>query len=272
MTKLKRLAAGAVLLASTAMLSGCLFQPGRFDSTLHIMADRQFTFSYQGEIVMAGLTDLAAMAEASSEAEPCTDGDSGKERTCTEEELAQQARDDAMARQMLEGMIGGANMTDEEEIAKMADMLERQRGWNSVEFIGDGVFMVDFAIASALGHDFDFPTFEDMPMANSFVSIRLRDDSKARISAPGFAPTAGNPMGAMMGMFGAMAAAEGDDADSIAMEPRPIDGTFRIVTDARILANNTDEGPVADQRGQMLVWDIDAGTTAAPTALIEFAD
>ncbi len=268
----KRLAAGAALLASTTMLSGCLFQPGSFDATLHINADRQFTFSYQGEIVMAGMNDLAAMAQDAGTAEPCLEADGGKERPCTEEELAEQARKAAMGRQMIEGMIGGVDMSDEEEIAQIAAMLERQRGWNSVEFVGEGVFVVDFAIASTLGHDFDFPTFEDMPMANSFVSIRLRDDGRARISAPGFAPTAGNPMGGMMAMFGAMAQADGGELDPSAVETRPIEGTFRIVTDARILANNTDEGPAADPRGEMLVWDIDANSMAAPTALIEFAE
>ncbi len=272
MTIVRKLIAGAGLLASTALLSGCIFQPGNFDATLHINADRQFAFSYQGEIVMAGLNDLADMAQEAESAEPCYAEDSGKERPCTEEELAARAQEQAMGRQMMQGMIGGIDMSDGEEIAQMAAMLERQRGWNSVEFVGEGVFVVDFAITSTLGHDFDFPTFEDMPMSNSFVSVRLRDDGRARISAPGFAPMGGSPFGSMMGMFAAMAEAEGQESDSPPVEMRPIEGTFRIVTDARILANNTDEGPVSDPRGEMLVWDIGANTTAAPTALIEFAE
>lgn len=271
--KLARLAAGAILLASTAMLSGCLFQPGTFESTLDIRADRQFTFTYQGEIVMAGLTQLAEMAEEAEASEPCRDESSGKERPCTAEEQAERARENEMGRQMMEGMIGGIDMSDEEEIAEMIAMLERQAGWNSVQVVEDGVFLVDFAISSTLGHDFDFPTFEDMPMSNAFVSVRLRDDGQARISAPGFAPTGGNPIGAMMmGMFGAMSEMGEEGGEVPQMEMRPIDGTFRIVTDARILANNTDEGPMGDPRGQVLTWDIDADSMAAPTALIEFAD
>lgn len=270
MTLFKRMTATA-LLVSAAMLSGCLFKPGSFDATLHIGADRQFAFSYQGEIMAAELNDLADMAQEAEGSEPCFEPDSNKERPCSEGELAERAREDAMGRHMIEGMIGGVDMSDEEEIARMAAMLERQRGWNSVEFIGDGVFVVDFSITSTLGHDFDFPTFEDMPMANSFVSIRLRDDGRARISAPGFGPTSGNPLGAMMGMFGAVAEAEGNEMDASTVDTHPIDGTFRIVTDARILANNTDEGPMADPRGEILVWAIDANSSAAPTALLEFA-
>jgi len=271
---IKRLAAGATLLASSALLSGCLFQPGTFDATLHITADRNFAFSYRGEIVMAGMSQLAEMAQEAEAGKPCADEDSGKERPCTEEELAERARENAMGQQMMERMLGGINMADEEEVAQMAAMLERQAGWNSVEFAGDGVFVVDFSITSILGHDFDFPTFEDMPMSNSFVQVRLREDGRARVSAPGFAVTGGNPLGAMfMGMMGAFsedAMADSDAAPQTEL-PQP-EGTFRIVTDARILANNTDEGPMADPRGEMLVWDIDSSTSAAPTALIAFAD
>ncbi|RIV84680.1 hypothetical protein [Aurantiacibacter zhengii] len=269
----RRLFAGATLLASSALLSGCLFQPGTFDATLHITQDRQFAFTYQGEIVMAGMSDLAEMAQEAEEQEPCHT-DTGKERPCTEEELAERAREDAMGRQMMEGMFGGLDMSDEAEVAEMAAMLERQAGWNSVEFVGDGVFVVDFSITSVLGHDFHFPTFEDVPMSNSFVQVRMRDDGRARISAPGFAPTGGNPMGAMiMGMMGAFAdgAAEGGE-EVPQLDVRQPEGTFRIVTDARILANNTDEGPVSNPRGEMLVWEIGSNTVAAPTALLAFGD
>ncbi|WP_338240368.1 hypothetical protein [Aurantiacibacter hainanensis] len=271
--KFTRLAAGATLLASTAMLSGCLFQPGTFDSTLQIGADRDFTFSYQGEIVLAGLTQLAEMAQEAEGEEPCRDEASGKERPCTQEELDERARENEMGRQMMEGMIGGIDMSDEEQVAQMTAMLERQAGWHSVEVVEEGVFLVDFSITSTLGHDFDFPTFEDMPMSNAFVSVRLRDDGRARIAAPGFAPTGGNPMGAMMmGMFGAMSEMGEQADDTPQIEMRPVDGTFRIITDARILANNTDEGPTDDPRGQVLTWNIDANSMAAPTALIEFAE
>lgn len=270
----KRLSAAAMLLAGSAMLSGCLFQPGTFDATLHITSDRQFTFEYKGEIVMAGMNQLAQMAQEAQSDRPCTSDEQDKQRPCTQEELAERAREDEMGRQMLESLAGGMDMNDPEGAAELAAMLERQAGWNSVEFMGDGVFMVDFSITSTLGHDFDFPTFEDMPMSNSFVQVRLRDNNTARISAPGFAPAVGNPMGAMfLGLAGAFA--EGDDGSDDAAPPQALvrqpEGTFRLFTDARVLANNTDEGPLDDPRGQMLVWEIDSATMAAPTALLEFS-
>ena len=48
-----------------------------------------------------------------------------------------------------------------------------------------------------------------------------------------------------------------------------MDGTFTIVTDGQILANNTDEGPRSTAEGQMLEWKVTRRTEAAPTALIQ---
>ena len=50
-----------------------------------------------------------------------------------------------------------------------------------------------------------------------------------------------------------------------------IDGTFTVTTDAAVLANNTDEGPVAGTAGEALVWQINPRTAQAPTALIATA-
>ena len=47
-----------------------------------------------------------------------------------------------------------------------------------------------------------------------------------------------------------------------------MDGTFRIVTDGQILANNTDEGPRAAPEGQVLEWRVNQRTENAPMALI----
>lgn len=50
-----------------------------------------------------------------------------------------------------------------------------------------------------------------------------------------------------------------------------LDGTFRIVTDGEVLANNTDEGPVDTTAGKVLEWSINKRTQTAPTALIRLA-
>ena len=48
-----------------------------------------------------------------------------------------------------------------------------------------------------------------------------------------------------------------------------MDGTFRILTDGRILANNTDEGPSEGTAGQVLEWKVNQRTQSAPMALIQ---
>jgi len=65
-------------------------------------------------------------------------------------------------------------------------------------------------------------------------------------------------------------AVTGEESEAPPSFPK-IDGTFRIVTDGRILANNTDEGPLRgvapDDR--VLEWKVNERTQSAPTALIQ---
>ncbi len=249
---------------------------------MHVRDDGRFAFTYDGEIVMAGLEDLNEMAEqADSDAaeKPCVDDETMEVRDCTSEEIARRNEEQAGEREMLRSILGGMNPSDPEAAAALADSLERQAGWNSVEYRDDGVFEVSFSIESRLGHDFDFPTIEGLPFPSSFVQARLRDGQRVRIEAPGFAaPGGGNPFAAMMmGMAGAFGRGkETEDTDGVeaTQKPplRPIEGTFRLTTNATILANNTDEGPQDSARGQMLVWDISPGTAVAPMALLQLAN
>ncbi len=276
-----RIGATAGLLAGCALLSGCFLQPGTFAATMDVRDDGRFTVTYDGEIVMAGmeeLSEMAAQADGDAAEKPCVDDETMEVRECTADEIAQRNEEQAGEREMVRAMLGGMNPSDPQAAAALADSLERQAGWNSVEYRDDGVFEVSFAIDSRLGHDFDFPTIEGLPFPASFVQARLRDGQRVRIEAPGFAaPGGGNPLAAMMkGMAGAFGSGEEtEDADAVeaTQKPplRPIEGTFRLTTDATILANNTDEGPEGSARGQMLVWDISPGTTIAPMALLQLA-
>ena len=54
----------ATILAGCTAFSGCFLQPGTFDSSMTVMQDGRFTFTYDGEIVMAGMDDLFDMARA----------------------------------------------------------------------------------------------------------------------------------------------------------------------------------------------------------------
>jgi hypothetical protein len=271
-------------------LAGCFLQPGKFTSTLDLRKDGTFTFTYNGQIYMLALSKLAeesAKADAAAEFTPgpCTEGDL-KERKCTAAEIAEQKRkweeekqeklkQDQQNRQVMRAMLGGIDPNDPKAAEELAGHMRRQAGWRSVAYLGDGLFQVDFSITSKLTHDFAFPTLEQFPMNDFFVVVTRRQDGSARIEAPGYSPQGGtNPMGALMaGMSGLPTAASPTSGKVEAQSPSmpEIEGTFQIVTDGQILANNTDEGPHAGPGGQVLQWRVDKRTAAGPMALVKLA-
>lgn len=260
-------------------LSACLLAPGRFTSDLDIRKDGRFTFTYTGEIHVLALSKLARMgeADASFTPKPCYGDDGGEERPCTAEETARQQKDwEAEQEQAtqnrkreaesMKAMFGGIDFSDPRAAEELAERLRRQAGWRKVEYKGDGLFDVDFAIAGRLDHDFVFPTIERFPMANSFVLIAVRRDGTVRVDATGFGPASPGEPYRGMAQLGAMS---GDEADTKGVPQ--IDGTFTIRTDGTILANNTDEGPRSDTTGQKLAWNVNPRTPAAPMALIRLS-
>ena len=285
MRRWRAAAAVAFAAAASLALSACILSPGTFDATLDLRRDGRFTFSYNGQIYLLALSKLA---EASNKAESggdvfvessCWD-DEFKERECTEEEIAEQRgtweataaerkataeREAAAMRQFL----GGIDPADPAAAEELAARLRRQEGWKRVEYRGEGLFEVEFSISSSMGHDFVFPTFERFPMVNSFVLANARQGGAVRIEAPGFAAqSGGNSFPAMMvGLASVGAASSGSDnpLDGIP----EMNGTFRIVTDGQVLANNTDDGPRSAPEGQILEWRVNKRTETAPMALIQ---
>ena len=278
-----KIRAGALTVASSLALSGCFLSPGAFTSELQLMSDGTFSFTYDGEIQMLALSELAAMANKAEEKfeAQCWD-DKYEERECSLAEVNEQRAEwDASASEraakqkqeaeQMKAMLGGIDPSNPKAAEELAEKLERQRGWEDVTYRGDGLFDVDFRISGRMTHDFAFPVIEKMPLGNMFVMVVLRDDNQVRVDAPGFASQGGgNPMqGMMAGMAGLMQMSEeneGQDPPRMAMP----DGTFTIITNGRILANNTDEGPRANAQGRSLVWTISPRTEQAPTALIAF--
>lgn len=275
---------GLLLAASSLALSGCLLSPGAFTSELHLMKDGNFSYSYDGQIQMLALTKLAEMSEKTDSAflAECWDEDTDEERECSAEEIAEQQAEWELAEEQREAnrkkeaeemkaVLGGIDPSDPDAAKELAERLERQRGWEKVDYLGDGLFDVDFRISGPLSHDFAFPMIEKVPMTNVFVTVYLRDNGQVRVDAPGFAsqPGGSSALG-LVGGFNRMAFMDefkNDDGTSKVVRP---DGTFTIITDGRILANNTDEGPSARGSAKALSWSITPRTQQAPTALIAF--
>lgn len=287
-----RLSAASLLAGFSLILSACFITPGKFTSELVLSDDESFAFSYEGEIFFLGLSSLAQMQAKAEEFTPeeCYDEETFETRDCTAAELEQQRADwdagaDARAAeaneqaQQMAAMTGGLDANDPEAAAELTKMLLRQNGWDRVDAKGNGVFDVSFNITGKITHDFMFPVIEEIPASNPFVQMFVRNDKVVRINAPGFAAqgnesSAAGMMGGMMGGIAGLAgmAAMGEEgADENPMADMPqIEGTFTIRSEGqmRILANNTDEGPVASPAGEVLSWNISPRTAAAPTALI----
>jgi hypothetical protein len=281
----KRLAAAVLAACGAMLLAGCLLMPGKFAATLELKRGGTFAYRYDGEIHLLALSKLAEMGRSQGAEEfaeqPCYDEDSLEEHPCTDAEKAEQRRtwDEGAAErkerqereaESMRAMLGGIDPADPKAAEELAARLRRQVGWNRVDYKGDGLFDVSFALSGRIDHDFLFPTLEGFPMSNFFVLVSRRSGGTVRVDAPGFAPQAsGNPFQGMMGpmMAGAAAGASGEEGAEMAKIPT-LDGTFTIVTDGEILANNTDEGAVAGSGGKTLTWPVNVRTKQAPMALI----
>lgn len=281
----------AVPVFACALLAGCFLQPGKFDSALDLRKDGAFTFSYKGQIYLLALSKIAELANKTEVnsgefiEQPCLDDEEFEERECTDEEVAEQRTDWVAEKQrklksaedeskMMRAMLGGIDPADPDAASELADRLRRQAGWKKVDYVGDGLFEVEFELSSRMTHDFAFPTFERFPMNNVFVMANLREGNAVRIDAPAFAVQgSGNPMQGMMtgmaGVFGGLG--ETGEGEEPAAQIPQIEGTFRIITDGEILANNTDEGPQSSGGAQVLEWKVNKRTQNPPTALVRLA-
>lgn len=278
---LSNILSASIVAAFAALLAGCLLTPGKFASQLELRQAGTFSYSYEGEIHLLALSKLATMGEAAEEgfaAQPCYDDESSAERDCRADELAHQRRDwdeaeESRAAQRereaaaTRAMLGGIDPADPAAAEELAERLRRQAGWRKVEFKGDGLFEVSFAISGRLDHDFVFPIIERFPMTSAFVQVVRREGDTVRVDAPGFSPqSAGGPFPGLMGGLSGMAGPDGEQLPSVP----ELNGTFTIVTDGEILANNTDEGPRQTASGKVLAWRINRRTANAPTALVSF--
>lgn len=272
---LRRATGAAALLALCLTLAACLLSPGRFTSTLDIRRDGRFSFAYTGEIYLLGLSKLAEIGnKPASFAAECFHPNTMVKRACTSAETAEQqarwqqeqnAAPDKTKRdaEAMKALLGGIDPSSPKAAEELAIRLRRQEGWRRVDYKGDGLFEVDFAISGTLDRDFAFPSIERFPMANAFVAVNRHKDGTLRIDAPGFATAAGNDSLRSLMLLGAAG------KDSVGVPKLPVtEGTFTLTTDAVVLANNTDEGPQADTAGQRLNWPVNARASAAPTALL----
>lgn len=226
MVPLSRLAAVLML---PLLLTACLFQPGKFTSTIDINADRSFVFTYLGEIQAIDTNEMAGGLTAV---------DDGQQQGST-----------APKDEKKPGMT-------EAEKAELAQILSKEAGFRRVEYRGDNIWFVDYRMAGTLTHSFVFPYNLDAEMIFPFVAIETRANGTVRVKAPAFAKSANRPD--MSGMGPDMGG--GNDR---------IEGDFTLTTDAEIVSQSNEDGAETGADGRKTIrWKITPQSETPPTAVL----
>lgn len=280
MTMFKALVAGAVALAVT----GCQFlTPGNYDAAMTIRKNGSFTYRYTGEIqflTQSGIMQqMAAKDAAEREAEVFNPdeqscwNDEGEERACTKDEVAEKQKEwetnkaakveeDKKTFEMMKSLFGGMDPSDPATMHEFARRLQLHKGWKKVAYKNAGLFEVEYEITGQIDRDFTFPVFEGVNLLVPFVQAARRVDGKVRVTAPAFIQSKeGDITNAAMGM----AMKEMFSGNTPFKQPN---GTFTLSTDAQILTNNTDEGPVGQGAMKTLTWKTGTFQKGIPEALI----
>jgi hypothetical protein len=235
-----------VIVAAPLLLAGCLLIPGKFESQLRLMNDGTYSFTYNGQMQLASDNDKSM---------PPQSGDS--------DEVGQKQSDPKRA--AMSEIFGGAVPGDDEGLKKFAAQLAKYDGWNKVEYVGDNLFEVEYAMSGNFDQMFSFPTIPGAIMQFPFVQIVRRSGGELEILTPAMAGQASlaSPMAPMM--MGASGSKES--------KMQPIDGTFTIVTDGEVLVNNTQDGLTVSGSTKNMRWKVDSttGPDGSPRAIIKLA-
>ena len=271
--------------AAPLLLTGCLWGPGKFASDLTLKKDGSFVLDYKGEIVLQTPPDAQAKAEPwtpdkvrcrkdgevevqpwigeveaddDNPVRPCTAAEIAKARTDYEAQAAERAKTKREEAEQMAKMFGLPGF-DEESNRAFAAKLGKYAGYRSVQYRGKGVFDVDYHFEGRATQDFVFPAMPDNDVLIPFVAIRRRADGSVLVTAPSFTGGVG-PLGARAG-----AAAAG------AMKDGPVSraqGRFTIITNGEVLTNNSEDGASPHPAGRQIRWDVGAGSSKIPEALI----
>lgn len=237
----------ALAILAPVLLVGCAFSPGKFTSTLTILADRSFTYSYQGEVIAVDIAGEMAKGMGDAFKGKDDDADEAKPSSTSlvrvinaqDPDLTDDAEDAAKK---------------EAKFKAIAEALTKEAGYRSVVYKGDGVFVIDYQISGRLTHNFLWPYNLDAEVIFPFVVLELRGADTARVKAPGFGE---NDAGTAKG--GA------DDAKS------RLDGTFTLITDGEIVSQNNEDGAKTEGDRRTIIWKATPLSKDAPMAVVRVA-
>lgn len=243
----------ALVLVAPLVLVGCAFSPGKFTSSLTLLADRSFTFSYQGEVIAV---DLASeMAKGMGDA--FKDKDEDKKETSTTALLqaaAWQSKTPGNKEEPAEEEDSAADEAKKEAKFKaIGEALTKEAGYRSVTYKGKGVFLIDYQISGKLTHNFLWPYNLDAEVIFPFVVIEMRGKDQVRIKAPAF------------GDDDSPAKGKGDDSKA------KLDGTFTLITDGELVSQNNENGSTSANGRKTVTWKATPLSKDAPMAVVKVA-
>lgn len=221
-----------VLLVLPVMLASCFFVPGRFTSTLSVNADRSFAFTYVGEVISVDPSGEIAKGMADMKA-------SGGKAAGAAQSPAARAQAKAEA---------------DRKNQQIAEALAREVGYRKVTYLGDGRFMIDYAIKGVLDHDFIYPFNLDAEAVFPFIALELRNGGTVRVKAPAFAR--GDDKSPMNGM----------NESGVSK----LDGVFTLDTDAEVVSQNNEDGVKLVDGRKTMTWKATPLSKDPPTAVLRF--
>lgn len=248
----------ALALVAPLVLVGCAFSPGKFVSSLTILADRSFTFSYQGEVIAVDIAGEMAKGMGDAFKGDGKSGDEAPGNSMSFEKTSWQ--DDAAGSDVLDNATDG--MTDADAAAEKAkkeakfkaigEALTKEAGYRSVTYKGNGVFVVDYQISGKLTHAFMWPFNVDAEVIFPFVVLELRGKDMVRVKAPAFGDNDSPAKGKM------------DDKSKL-------DGTFTLITDGEIVSQNNEDGATSASGRKSVTWKATPLSKDAPMAVVKVA-
>jgi len=245
----------ALALVAPLLLAGCLLIPGKFESQLRLMNDGTYSFTYNGQMQLAEGDDkpMDSPSETTDDESVASEDD---------ESATSENEDDDQKNAAMRSVFGGAVPGDDEGLKKFAAQLAKYDGWNKVEYMGDNLFEVEYAVSGTFDQMFAFPTIPGSTMQFPFVQIIRRSGGELEVLTPA------------MGGPGGLAGAMGPMPMGGKSKMQPIDGTFTIVTDGDVLSNNTEDGLAISGSTKNMHWKVDGtkGPDGGPRAIIKLAD
>jgi ribosomal protein L14E/L6E/L27E len=224
------------------------------------------------EAAQAAADAAAAVETWDSEQRECTPAEVEQQKADWDRQQAEKKKRDEQGKKMAEMMLGGIDPENPETIKRFTREVERLAAWHKVEHLGNGVFMVDYSTSGRLADDYAFPVIPRYALGEPMMHVTRWDNGRLRVEAPAFRSDPEMSFGALMGMGSMASGMLGKSSDKMPAEPIAIKGSFTLTTDARILANNSEEGPEESSGMQVLRWDIGPAAYGAPMALLKLAN